>query len=291
MITPQKDNPLKGIIYICTAFAMFSFMSMFGKLLTGIHNPLEIGFYRNLVALIPCTIYVLAARKTYLFKTSKPFTLLARTTVGSIGLFLTIYAVQILPIADATVLFFTSTLILPILAIIFLKETMSLPRWAAIALGMIGVLIVAQPSGDITLFGIGIALAAALTHAIINVLLRALRSENPFTITYYFFLSGAVMSAIFMPFIAHMPTPQSALILLGIGITGGLGQYFITRAFAYAPANLLSPFAYTGLLWATLFDITIWHIIPGYNIWIGATLIIAANLYIAYREHKKTTRT
>ena len=288
MLQIQPDRPLKGILFVCSAFFMFTCMSMLGKLLTGIHSPIEIGFYRNLSALIPCAIYIAITRKTNLLKTTKPATLLARTTIGSIGLLLTIAAVQELPIADATVLFFTSTLILPILAIVFLKETISIHRWSAIALGMIGVIIVAQPSGQMTLLGIALALAAAVTHASINALLRALRNENPFMITFYFFLSGVVISGIFMPFIARMPTPQSALIMLAIGATGSLGQYFITRAFAMAPASLLNPFAYTGLLWAVLFDITIFGIIPTWTTLLGAAIIISASLYIAYREHRKS---
>ncbi|MCB1720396.1 MAG: DMT family transporter [Alphaproteobacteria bacterium] len=281
---PHQDKILHGVAFACAAFFCFSVMSMFNKLLTGQHHVMEIVFYRNLLAVIPCLAYVAFTGKYHLLKSSKPFTLALRVTIGTIGLYLTFAAVQALPMANATVLFFMSTLLIPVLAHFFLKEHIGPHRWIAVAIGMTGVIIVAQPTPDVTTIGIALALGAAICHASIQVLLRALKTQSAFTITFYFFVGGVVVPGLFMPWVANMPDAHSALIMLGIGITGGLGQLFLTLGFQRAPASLLGPFNYTGLIWATGFDIWIWHIVPGWPVFVGGAIIIASNLYILYRE-------
>ncbi len=258
-------------------------MQAFNKLLTGTHHVIEIAFYRNLISLIPCLIFIVTTKKTYLFRTNMPFTLGFRVFIGTVGLVLTFAAAQYLPLSNATVLFFASTLILPVLAHFWLKEHIGLHRWAAVGIGMIGVFLVAQPTMEMTMVGVFIALCAASVHATIQVLIRAMKSENPFTITLYFFLGGLVMTGIFMPWLASTPDLKGWMILFGIGVTGGLGQYFLTRGFQLAPASLLSPFSYTGLIWATGLDIIIWNYQPVGMVYIGGAIIIFSSLYILYR--------
>ncbi len=284
---PKQDNPIKAITFVCTAFALFAVMGMFSKLLAGIHHPLELSFYRNLVALIPACAFIVIKKRYDILKVKRPITMLGRTIIGTIALLLTLAAMQEIPLADATVLFFISTLLTPVFAVIFLKEIVGIQRWAAVFIGLAGVIIVAQPSGNTTIMGIAFALGAGTGHALVHIFLRLLKNENTFTTTFYFYVAGFLIPIAFMPFIATIPTPESIMLLLGIGITGSLAQYFLTTGFSMAEASLLSPFNYTGLLWATLFDITIWQVAPSLNVWIGASLIITANLYIIYRTRKK----
>ncbi len=284
--TSKPDQIYKGILYACTAFFMFTAMSALNKLLVGQHNAVEVAFYRNFLCLIPSTLYILLTRRPELLKTTMPVAMTARVLIGTLGLVFTLAAVQYLPISNATVLFFTSTLLIPVMAHFFLKEHIGLHRWIAVGIGMTGVIIVAQPSAQMTLIGVALALGAAFVHATIQVLIRAMKTENPFTITYYFFLGGFILPGIAMPFIAHIPSWDAIPILLGVGLTGGLGQYFLTRGFQMAPASLLGPFNYTGLLWATLFDVVIWGYIPGWSIYAGGFIILSAQLYIIHRERQ-----
>ncbi|MCB1532898.1 MAG: DMT family transporter [Alphaproteobacteria bacterium] len=284
MNTPKKDQIYKGIIYACISFFMFTVQNAMAKLLLPFHDAIEVVFYRNLICFVPCLIYVLVLRKYYLFKTSMPGTLFVRVFIGMIGTVLTIAASQYLPLSDATVIFFMSTLLIPVLAHFYLKERIGLHRWLAVGIGMSGVILVAQPSGDVTLFGISLALGAACVHASIQVLIRAMKSENPFTITFYFFLMGLLGPALAMPWVANTLLIENIPILLGVGLSGGLGQYFLTRGFQMAPASLLGPFNYTGLIWATGLDILIWHYVPGWPVFVGGAVIILSKFYILYRE-------
>lgn len=281
---PKPDRNLKAILHVCAAFFMFTAMQAFNKKLTGIHHVVEIAFYRNLMALIPCIIFVLMTRRYSLLKSGMPAVLTARATIGSIGLILTFAAAQALPLSNATVIFFTSTLMIPVFAHFFLKERIGRHRWIAVGIGMIGVIIVAQPTAEMTTIGVALALSAATIHAIIQVLIRAMKSENTFTITFYFFLTGVILSGVLMPFVATMPTAETIPYLLAIGVTGGLGQLFLTSGFKMAEASLLSPFNYTGLIWATLLDVLIWSYVPGWPVFLGSAIIMGSYFYILYRE-------
>jgi drug/metabolite transporter (DMT)-like permease len=204
--------------------------------------------------------------------------------VGVGGLFTTFAALDHLPISDATVLFMTSNLIIPVLAFFFLKEHVGPYRWAAIAIGFCGVVLVAGPTGQMSFFGVFLALGAACFHASIQTLLRKLKNENAFTVTFYFILGGTLVPALAMPWYASLPDTHNSLLFVALAISGGLAQYCLTSAFKYAPATVLAPFNYTGLLWATGLDILIWSYVPGWPVFVGAAIIIGAKLYILHRE-------
>ena len=282
----KPDQIMKGIVFACIAFFMFTVSHGTNKLLFGIHHPIEVAFARNIICLLPCLIYVLATKKYELFKTSMPVTLGLRVAIGTTGFVFTLAAAQYLPISNATVLFFTSTLLIPVLAHFILKEHIGIYRWIAVGIGMCGVILVAQPSAEFTMIGVALALGAAAVQATIQVLIRAMKSENPFTITFYFFAGGALMTGLGLPFVWTTPDLHSLGLLLIIGVTGGLGQYFLTRGFQMAPASLLGPFNYTGLIWATGMDIIIWHHFPDTPVYLGGAIIIASKLFIIYREYQ-----
>ena len=280
----QKDHILKGIASVCGALFLITTMLALGKMLYGKHHVIEVVFYRNMIGLIPMVAYLLMSRKYHLLRSHMPGPLFIRVAVGSVAVILTFAAMQLLPMANATVIFFASTLIIPVMAHVFLKEKIGFHRWLAVAIGMSGVLLIARPSADLTMIGVMVAFGAAIGHAIIQIMLRYLRAESSFTVTFYFLLGGGLLCALFMPFVATMPTKDTIFILLALGSMAALGQYLLTVAFHYAPASVLNPFNYTGLIWSTGFDILIWHHMPGWPVFAGSAIIIAANFYILHRE-------
>lgn len=281
---PHIDNVFLGIAYACIAFALFAVMQASAKILSDTHNVIEISFYRSLISLVPMLIYIMATRQFKIFETKMPVTLSLRVLLGTFGLIVTFGAVKYLPMADATVLFFGSTILTPIIAIFLLNERIGIHRWSAVILGMVGVIMIAGPSGQISAIGVALALTAAVSHAFIHNLLRRLKSESHLTITFYFFLGGTIIPGMFLPFIASTYTPDEILLLLAVGTSGGIAQLFLTKAFQKAPASTIAPFNYTGLLWATGFDIVIWNYVPGWPVFAGGTIIILSKLYILHRE-------
>lgn len=285
---PHIDIPLRAIGLALAAYFLLTLMNMLAKLLVDDHHILEIAFYRNFISVLPLFGFILATRQYHLFKTAKPKALAARAIIGTVSLIVTFWAFTLLPMAETTVLLFTATLIIPALAYFILQEKVGIHRWSAIIIGFLGILAIVGMKGFTgSWLGIGVAISAALMHASLGLLLRFMKTESPVTVTLYFTLVGVVMTGICMPFIASVPSGFNLLLLIGTGIAGGIAQFCLTAAIKYAPIAVTAPISYTGLVWATIFDIVIWNIIPGWPVYAGAFVVIATNLYVIYREHKK----
>ncbi len=287
---PHRDHIARGIALALAAYFLFAVMQACAKILAERHHVAEILFYRNLIALIPIVIYIIAFKKWNILKTGKPVAMVFRALIGSVSLLLTFATFQHLPMADATVILFAGIILTPAIAFFALKEHVGLHRWGAIILGLFGVILMMRPSSDMVLTGVVFAFSAAFLHAFVNVTLRYLKSESPLTIVFYFVFSGTVVPALFMPFIALTPEKGEWLLLLGVGISGLAAQTMLTLAFRMAPASLIAIFNYTGLLWATGMDIMIWNYMPGMNVFAGGAIILAANLYIIHRERLAAKR-
>lgn len=290
---PEKihtDFPIKGIAFAGLAFFLLAIMNMLAKILHADygHHVIEIAFYRNLVSVVPFLAYILLSRQHHLFVTKTPKALAARSVLGTISLVTTFAAFTMLPMAETTVLLFTTTLITPALAYFFLKEHVGIHRWSAIGVGFIGVILMVGLQGfSGAWIGIILALAAATMHAFLGLLLRFMKQESPVTVTFYFVLTGMILTGVCMPFLATRPEALALLFLCVTGIAGGLAQLCLSLAFKNAQAAVVAPMNYTGLIWATGFDIVLFSIIPGWPVFTGAAIIIGANCYIIYREHKR----
>jgi len=288
----QQDNILKGITLGVTAFFLFAVMSAAAKILSDTHHVAEIAFYRNLLFFIPFAVYMFWQKNPDVFKTTKPKAVAFRAVIGAFSLIITYGAFSYLPMADTTVLLFASTLVTPFLVHVFLKEHVGIYRWTAIVIGLCGVLLMAGPTGVVNSIGLIMAITAATMHAMMFTTLRYLKTESSTTVTFYFVLAGMVIPGIlFMPFVAApIVGTQEILLFLLLGASGGIAQLCLASAHRFAPASLIAPSNYTGLIWATLFDITIWAKIPGWPVLLGGSIIISSNLFILYRERLNAKR-
>lgn len=275
------------------AFLMFTIMNVFAKLLSAQHSVVEIAFYRNLIATLPFLFLIFGlGRREILVIRQKPGLVAARAVLGTVSLVGTFAAFSLLPMADATVLLFASSLFIPVLGVLVLHEHVGPYRWAAVIVGFIGVLIMARPTGQVYALGVAIALGAAFLQAILQILLRYLgRHERPETITFYFFLIGTIVTAVPLPFIAVRPTLAEVPMLLGVGLSGAAAQWLFSTAFRHAPAAVVTIFNYSGIVWATLFGWLIWNDWPLPTVFAGAAVVIAANLLIIWRESRQHSLT
>lgn len=284
----HTDFPLKGIAFAATAFFLLAIMNLLAKILNNDygHHVVEIAFYRNLTSVIPFLAYILISRQYHLFITQTPRALAARSIIGTVSLITTFAAFTVLPLAEATVLLFTASLMTPAFGYFFLGEKVGIHRWSAIGLGFTGVLVmIGIQTMQGNYLGMFLALAAATMHACLGLLLRMMKKEHPVTVTFYFVLTGLVITSCLMPFFATKPETPALIMLIGTGLAGGLAQFCLSMAYKNAPVANVSPLNYTGLIWATGFDIIIFNIMPGWPVFLGAFIIVSANLYIIYREN------
>lgn len=287
----NKESLIKGITYCIIAHLMLAIMGACAKYLAEFHHIIEIIFYRNTAIFIALALFIVITRKKSILHTHQPKLTAARGILGIIGLFFTFSAIAMLPIAYATVIFFTSSILTPILAFVFLKENIRIHHWSAIAIGMCGVLIIAQPSGAISLTGLIFGLLAACIHGFMFTILRGLKKQNAITTTFYFILLGTVLPGFAMPWVWNTIASEHIWIFALTALSGGIGQLCLANAYKHAPAVVVTPFGYSALIWTILIDIFIWHYTLDYfAIFAGTALILVAQLYIVYQESKHQYR-
>ncbi len=288
MADHRNDNPVLGMTAAIGAFFMFAVMNVFAKMLAEHHHVIEVAFYRNIIALMPFLfmIYAMGKREILTIR-SNPRGIVIRSVLGTISLAVTFGAFSAMPMADATAFLFTSSLIVPAFGFFFLGERVGAYRWSAILIGFIGVLVMLQPSGNVNMVGVGLALTAASLHATLQTILRALgKTEKPETVTFYFMFIGAAVSLIPMPLVFVMPTWNEVPYILGLGLTGVIAQMLISVAYKNAEAAIVTVFNYSGIIWATLFGWMFWNEFPTHAIVTGAAIVIASNIFIVFREHR-----
>jgi len=293
---PKQSSPLDhqehvvlGMTAAIGAFLMFTVMNMFAKLLSENHSVIEIAFYRNVIACLPFLIAVFVfGRREILVLRSKPTLVGIRAVIGTLSLVTTFAAYSMMPMADTTALLFTASLFIPVLGVIFLKESVGPYRWAAVGIGFIGVLIMAHPSGEVNTLGLMVAMLAALLHATLQIILRYLgRYESPETISFYFFVVGVFLTALPLPFIAVRPTLNEIPLLVGVGLSGAAAQWLLSIAFRNARAAIVTVFNYSSIVWATLFGWMIWNEWQLPAVMAGATVVITSNILIIWRESRQ----
>ncbi|HIF25089.1 MAG TPA: DMT family transporter [Micavibrio sp.] len=283
-----SQNTMKGAAFYAGATFMVIVMNSFAKLLSEVHDPIEIVFYRNIVALVFICAFLTIKRDWHRVKTERPISHVYRSVLGTLSVVLVFHTYKYLPIADATTILYAAPLIVTALSVPMLGERVGLPRWCAVLVGFIGVMVISSPEGSETLTGYFFGIGAATTIALVSVYLRELgKTEDSMTTVFWFMVIGTVLTGLYMPFGGHLPSLTACGIIFIVG-TAGLAQQFLkTHGLAMAQAAILTPIQFTGLIWAAFFGVVLYGDWPEANIWIGATIVIGANLFILWREQRK----
>ena len=282
----KQSNNFKAITAMLLAVFCVTIMSVQAKLIGIEYNAVQITFARAIVVLILLMPFIYKLGGLNFLKTKKPFLHFFRGLAGLIGNVMFFLAFQRLPVADVTVISQAVPIFSCILAIIFLGETIGWRRWTAITIGFLGVIIAINPSVNIAVASL-YALGGTLMWSTTIIFLRLLGStEHPVKTVFYFMLVSVIVTSIFQPFLWKEPSFEIILLFIGIGIAAFLTQLLMTYALQKAPASIVSPFNYTGIVWAIIFDYVIWNANPMFATIFGGIIITISGIYIFKREAK-----
>ena len=197
-------------------------------------------------------------------------------------------ALQYLQLGVTSAIFFTVPLIVCALSVPFLGETVGPRRWAAIFVGLIGVIIIVRPGLGALHWAWLLSIGACFSAASYMILTRKLAGvDSTETSQFYVGLVAMVVMAPLAISVWVWPSGQLEIFLcVIIGFFGWLGHQCLTIAHRFAPASLLSPFTYTQILWMVASGYFIFGNIPDQWVFIGASIVIASGLYMWLRERK-----
>ena len=287
-----KQERLAGMAAMFTGVAAFSLMDAGLKLLTAHYPAAQVASLRGLVALPVVFIWALyAGGAGQLLRIRWPLHLLRGAL--SVGMMISFtYALKELSLAKAYSLFFIAPLMIAVLSIFTLDERVSRPQWLAIAVGFGGVLVVLKP--DAAGFGWAGTLAVlgtAFCYALSSVLVRIIgRTDSTQSMIFWMTCMMAIgTTALALPDWQPLQTAHYP-ILLGVALTGAVGQWGITEAFKRAPAASVAPLEYSGLAWVLIIDLVVWSVLPTWRTLAGAVLIIGSGLYVLRYEARRTAQ-
>ena len=279
-----ENKSTMGIIMMIMAVAILTGMNVMVKMIGTSYHPTQITFMRSLVAMILIFPFLIKAGGLSLLKTKRPGLHLMRSLAGTLGNILYFYAFQRMTVGDVMVISQAVPLFVTIFAVLFLSERVGIRRWVAVLVGFLGVIIAIDPAGNFHVTSL-IAVAATGCWASTILFMRKLgATESPYTVTFIFMTVCTTITACIQPWVWQTPTPRMLVLILGIGISGALGQMLMSTALKYAKASVVSPFNYTGIIWAIGFDLVLWDIIPAWTTILGAGIITVTGVYIFHRE-------
>ena len=227
-----------------------------------------------------------------------------RGVFGTTAMALTFAGLSLLPLPEVTAIGYATPLFTVIFAAIFLGEQVRVFRLSAVAIGLIGVLIVLYPrftvDGDsvsqLAMMGAIMVVAASIMRALVQIHVRRLvQTDSTAAIVFYFSLTATCLSFFTLP--AGMvinweplwwvnPGWQVSALLILSGMIGGVSQIMITASYRYGPVSMLAPFDYASMIFAVLIGWVLFSEIPTPAILIGAGLVIAGGAAIIWRERQ-----
>jgi drug/metabolite transporter (DMT)-like permease len=271
------------------AATCFSVMSILIKLASDRGVAIaEIILWRQALAL-PIILTIIAAGPGFaIIRTQRLASHAGRTVIGLTCMGLTFGTIALLPLAEATTISYATPIFATLISALALREPTGPRRWAAMIAGFVGVVIIAQPSGQmLDPRGLMTGLSAAFLVAVVSFQIRDLgRTEAALSTVFWFTILSTIGLMPLLPLIYAPHDRTTWLLLLGIGTLGGVAQVAMTSSLRYAPVSVVIGMDYVSIIWSTLAGWLLWQHLPAPATWIGAPLIIGSGLYIVWREHQ-----
>jgi S-adenosylmethionine uptake transporter len=279
---------LKGVAAGFLAYGLFSTGDAASKALGGTMSVFEILFFLTLASF---TTFAFAKpadeRWSDVFRINRPRLVLLRNTSGIIGSFFGVYSFTTLPLAEAYSLLFLMPAFVTILSIPLLGEQVGWRRWAAVAVGFAGVLLVVRPGFRELHLGHLTAIVAACLAAVSLITLRKIgRSENRITLLATLYGMALVADGLLMMFDFRVPGWREVAIFTLGGFLGGIGQIAMLTATRLAPSNRVAPAQYSQIIWAIVYGAVFFGDFPDAIAVAGIGLVVASGMFTFFREEQ-----
>ena len=290
-------KPLNGIALKLVAVTLFIVMSALIKAASDTVPPGQAVFFRSFFAIPVILIWlVMRGEMSTGLKVASRMGHFWRGFVGTTAMGLMFAGLGLLPLPEVTALSYAAPLLVVVFAAMFLDEKVGVFRLGAVALGLVGVLVVLTPRlttlGGPTVetaqaVGAVLVLLGAVCAALAQIYIRKLvQTEQTSAIVFYFSLTSTLLSLLTLPFGWVIPGGTETVYLVLAGLVGGLAQIFLTSAYRFADASVIAPFDYASMLFAIAIGYVIFDEVPTAQMLIGAALIVLAGIIIILRERQ-----
>ncbi len=283
-----QNRAILGVMLMITGLALYPLADAFVKHLMGTYSVQQTSFLRAVTRLIPLFVATFfQGGPLKILKSEHPSRHLFRLGVNLAYTYAFMYAFSMGSLTTIYTLSYTSPFFMIILSALMLKESVGKDRWAAVAIGMIGVIVAMRPGSNVLELAAFLVLLGTFLGALNKILMRRLaQTEHSLAIAIY---PNIVMILVTFPFLLttwqSMPWSHWGLFAI-VGIITAAGQYAIAQALRFAQGSVLAPIDYSTFFWVVCLDFFWWNKTPDAYTLIGAAIIVGSNLFILYRTKK-----
>jgi drug/metabolite transporter (DMT)-like permease len=272
-----------GILWMLAATCLFVCQDSTARILLRSYPVIEIAFARFLIHMVLVTVFI-AWRDPRLMISRRPALQMLRSSFLLVTTLFVMLALKTMLFVDFYAVLWLAPVLVAALSVFALHEKVSAGLWASVFAGLMGVWVIIGRTGMDFSLSMLFPFLAALANALCQIATRLLhRADSSRTTLFYSAIAGTLFCGGFLPFAVIAPGLADAGPMLLLGLFGVVSHFCLIRAFTAAPANIVAPFGYTELLWATLFGLLIFGEIPGPRTLFGAGLIAGAGLFVFLR--------
>ena len=285
-----RSQPLRAALLMLGSTVFFALMAVAIRLASATLHTFEIAFFRNFFGLI-AALPLLLRHGPDLLRTTQLPRYLFRCVIGAVSMMAGFWAIGHLPLAQAVALSYSTPIFVTIAAVIFLHEQVRARRWAAVALGFVGVMIIVRPGSDSFTAGSLVALTAAVLSGIVAIQIKQLSKVEPADrFVFYTTLLWVPMSLLPALTVWEWPQGIAWVWVVAAGFLGTGGHMLWTRALKLGDVSALTPISFMQL---PIVAVAGWLLFQEpLDRWtaLGAGVIFVANAYIAHRESQLVRR-
>jgi len=287
-----QNRAVFGVMLMIAGLALYPLSDAFIKHLMGTYTVYQTSFLRALTRVIPLLIAMfLQGGPRQILGTQHPSRHLVRLAVNLAYTYAFMYAFSLGSLTVIYTLSYTSPFFMIILSALMLKESVGREKWAAVGIGMIGVIIAMRPGSNLFELVSIVVLLGTFLGALNKILMRRLAStEHSLAIAIY---PNLTMIIVTLPFLINtwkpMPLEHWGLFAI-VGALTALGQYCIAQSLRYTQASTLAPVDYSTFFWVVALDFFWWQKSPDIYTLSGAAIIVGSNLYILYCTRRDEAR-
>ncbi|MGJ8596814.1 DMT family transporter [Sulfitobacter sp.] len=287
-------RPATGVALKVMAIMLFVGMSAIIKATAEDVPAGQAVFFRSFFAIPVILIWLVQRGQLSVgLKAKNPMGHIWRGLFGTSAMGLTFAGLGLLPLPEVTAIGFATPIFTVLLAAVMLGERIRLFRISAVAIGLVGVIIIlwprfggAQMDSAATL-GAMLILGATLLRALVQVHLRQLvQNEHTAAIVFYFSVTASCLALLTLPFGWVIPSAQTLGLLILAGIIGGAAQIFVTSAYRFGSVSMLAPYDYTSMLFAIILGYVLFDELPTALMLAGSGLVIVAGVLVIWRERQ-----
>jgi drug/metabolite transporter (DMT)-like permease len=280
---------LAGIALMTAGIFLFAVNDALGKWLVATYSVGQVLLIRSLAALAVLAPFIW--RDAAAFAAAPRWGLQAvRAVLATLEVACFYWAVAYLPLADVMAFYLAGPIFVTAIAGTVLGEPVGWRRWSAVLAGFVGVVVCLRPGVAAFTWPALIALVGSFTFSLSMISTRYLRGTGGTVLVTTQTVAALAFGAAVAPFSWVAPTAGDFALLALLGMVAMVAHVCVNSSLVLAPASTVVPYQYTTIVWALLFGYLVFGDLPDRWMLSGASIIIAAGLFIFLREQRMARR-